>query len=302
MQHIINGIVQGSIYALIALGYTMVYGILGMINFAHGEVYMIGAYMSIITLAVLTWAGATAGALPLCLLMALVVAMVFCAGYGFTIERIAYKPLRHAHVLAPLISAVGMSTFLQNYVMLAQGKDKKDFPAVFRELVTGRQLHFLGARINLLEILILVVSISMMVGLYIFVSKAKLGKAMRATSQDKKAAGLVGIDVDRVISVTFLIGSALAAAAGLMVSMYEANTRFDRGYMAGLKAFTAAVLGGIGNIPGAVLGGFTLGLVESIGIWQISSDYKDVYSFALLILVLIVRPTGLLGERVAEKV
>jgi branched-chain amino acid transport system permease protein len=302
VQHLFNGVVQGSIYALVALGYTMVYGILGMINFAHGEVYMIGAYLSILTLAVLTAVGMSQVALPLCLFLAFLTAMVFCAAHGFTIERVAYRPLRQAHILAPLISAVGMSTFLQNYVMLAQGKDKRDFPSAFRELLTGVQFEALGARVNLLEVFILAVAIALMVALHFFVTRAKLGKAMRATSQDKKMAGLAGIDVDRVISATFIIGSGLAAAAGLMVSMYEANTRFDRGYMVGLKAFTAAVLGGIGNIPGAMLGGFTLGLVESIGIWQVSPDYKDVYSFVVLIVVLIARPTGLLGERVSEKV
>ena len=301
MQHLVNGLVQGSIYALIALGYTMVYGILGMINFAHGEVYMIGAYLSIITLTVLTAGGLSAISLPLCIVAALLVAMVFCAAHGFTIERVAYRPLRHAHVLAPLISAVGMSTFLQNYVMLAQGKDKKDFPLQFRSFLTQRQLHVFGARVNLLEIAILVTAVAMMVGLYVFIRKAKLGKAMRATAQDKKMASLAGIDIDMVIAVTFLIGSALAAAAGLMVSMYEANTRFDRGYMAGLKAFTSAVLGGIGNVPGAMLGGFTLGIVESMGIWLISPDYKDVYSFVVLLLVLIVRPAGLLGERAVQR-
>jgi branched-chain amino acid transport system permease protein len=302
VQHLFNGVVQGSIYALVALGYTMVYGILGMINFAHGEVYMIGAYMSILALAVLTATGVAAVSLPLCLVMAFLAAMLFCAAHGFTVERVAYRPLRKAHLLAPLISAVGMSTFLQNYVMLAQGKDKKDFPSAFRDVLTGAPFEALGVRVNLLELFILGVAVALMVGLHLFVSRAKLGKAMRATSQDKTMAGLSGIDVDRVISVTFVIGSSLAAAAGLMVSMYEANTRFDRGYMVGLKAFTAAVLGGIGNIPGAMLGGFLLGLVESVGIWQVSPDYKDVYSFVVLILVLIARPTGLLGERVAEKV
>ena len=302
MQHLFNGIVQGSIYALVALGYTMVYGILGMINFAHGEIYMIGAYLSIITLAVLTATGVSQVALPACLVIAFLAAMVFCAAHGFTVERVAYRPLRQAHLLAPLISAVGMSTFLQNYVMLSQGKEDKVFPSQFRNLLAGVRFEVLGVGISLLEVFILAVSVGLMIGLHLFVSRAKLGKAMRATSQDKKMAGLAGIDVDRVISATFVIGSALAAAAGLMVSMQEVTTQFDRGYMVGLKAFTAAVLGGIGNIPGAMLGGFVLGLVESIGIWQVSPDYKDVYSFAVLILVLIARPTGLLGERVADKV
>ena len=301
-QQLINGLALGAVYALIALGYTMVYGILQLINFAHGEVYMLGAYLGIIVLGVLTALGLPSFSLVLTIVITLAVSMLFCASYGATIERLAYRPLRKADRLSPLISAVGMSTFLQNYVMLTQGKDKLDFPSAFRDLLTKVKFEFLGASVNLLEVFIVLVSIALMVGLHLFVTRATLGKAMRATSQDKKMAGLSGIDVDRVISVTFVVGSSLAAAAGLMVSMYEVSTRYDRGYMIGLKAFTAAVLGGIGNIPGAMLGGFLLGLVESVGVWQLSPDYKDVYAFAVLIIVLVARPTGLLGERVAEKV
>lgn len=301
MQFIANGLVQGAIYALIALGYTMVYGILRMINFAHGEVYMIGAYLSIITLAILTTAGIAAYSLPLCLLVALLAGMFFCAAHGFTIERAAYRPLRQSHVLAPLISAIGMSTFLQNYVMLVQGKNPRDFPLEFSDLLTRVKFSCLGATVNLLEILILVVTGVLVAGLHFFVTKTKGGKAMRATSQDKKMAALVGIDINKVISTTFIVGSALAAAAGLMVCMYEANTHFNRGYMAGLKAFTAAVLGGIGNLPGAVIGGVVLGVVESLGIWWLGSDYKDVYSFVILIAVLLIRPRGIMGEKATEK-
>ncbi|MDQ7779523.1 MAG: branched-chain amino acid ABC transporter permease [Planctomycetota bacterium] len=301
MQSLFNGLVQGAVYALIALGYTMVYGILRMINFAHGEVYMIGAYLSVVTLSLLTALGFAAVSVPLCLLVSLAVAMVFCAAHGFTVERAAYKPLRQSHLLVPLISAVGMSTFLQNYVMLAQGKAPRDFPHEFRELLVSRTFEPFGVRVNLLELVILGGTLLMLVLLHLFVTRTNMGKAMRATSQDMKMASLAGINVDRVISVTFVIGSALAAAAGVMVCMYEKNTCFDRGYLAGLKAFTAAVLGGIGNLPGAVVGGLLLGIVESLGIWLLSPDYKDVYAFIVLILVLLVRPTGLLGEQVADK-
>jgi len=303
LPHIINGLIAGGIYALIALGYTMVYGILGMINFAHGEIYMIGTYLGIITLAVLTAIGPgfIVGMPILCLLVALFVAVIFSAGYGATVERLAYRRLRHAPVLAALISAIGMSTFLQNYVMVAQGKDNKAFPAQFKTIFVQNKIHIGDTSISLLEIFIIFSCVAIMFGLHLFISKTRLGKAMRATAQDKKMASLVGINIDRIISITFIIGSGLAAAGGLMVSMYLSTTRFDVGYLIGIKAFTAAVLGGIGNIPGAMLGGLLLGMVETLGIVFISPDYKEVYAFVILIIVLIVRPTGLLGERVADK-
>ena len=300
-QHIIDGITQGAIYTLIALGYTMVYGILGMINFAHGEVYMLGAYIGIITMGVLTVAGLTLISLPLCILIAFLVAVLFCASYGYTIEKVAYRPLRNSHILAPLISAIGMSTFLQNYVMLAQGKDKLDFPTVFRDLFIRNSVSFFGVQMNYLEIFIIVTSVFFMVALHVFIKYTRIGKAMRATSQDKKMASLVGIDINKVIVVTFIIGSALAAIGGVMVSMYVGATKFDAGYMAGIKAFTAAVLGGIGNITGTMLGGFILGLTESFGIWLISPDYKDAYSFIILLVILIIRPRGILGEQVSDR-
>lgn len=301
LRHIIDGITQGGIYALIALGYTMVYGILGMINFAHGEVYMLGAYVGIITLGVLTVIGTTVFSLPLCILIAFLMAVLFCASYGYTIERTAYRPLRQAHILAPLISAIGMSTFLQNYVMLAQGKDKLDFPSLFRDVFIQKTVTVFGVRINYLEIFIIATSLVMMLALHLFITYTKMGKAMRATSQDKKMASLVGININKVISITFIIGSALAALGGVMISMYVGATKFDEGYLAGIKAFTAAVLGGIGNMTGTMLGGFILGLTESLGIWLISSDYKDAYSFIILLLILIIRPRGLLGEQVSER-
>jgi branched-chain amino acid transport system permease protein len=298
-----NGITRGAIYALIALGYTMVYGILGMINFAHGEIFMIGMFAGIIFLAACTSLGFTAMGLGLCLLLAFLFAMLVSAAFGYTNERIAYRPLRKAHVLSPLISAIGMSIFLQNFVMNLQSKEKIDFPRKYSELLTGNEISLGGgAHITWLQIFIIAASVLLMVALTLFIHRTKLGKAMRATSQDKTMASLVGIPIDRVISVTFVIGSALGAAAGMMVAMYNGIAKFDLGYVAGIKAFTAAVLGGIGNLPGAMLGGFLIGLAEDITAYKWGSDWKDVIAFLILIVVLIVRPKGILGERVAEKV
>lgn len=297
-QQLINGLTLGAVYSLIALGYTMVYGILELINFAHGEVYMIGAYAGIIALTFLTAIGFTAVSVPLSLLIAFAVAILICAAYGYSMEKIAYRPLRNAPRLAPLISALGMSIFLQNYVMLSQGASDKVFP----HIISTAGIDIMGARLSYLQILIMVSATVMMAGLYLFIQKTRLGKAMRATAQDKQMAGLVGINVDHVISATFVIGSALAAAAGVMVAMYYGLVNFSIGYMAGMKAFTAAVLGGIGNIPGAMAGGLLLGLVESFGAGYISSEYKDLFAFAILVLVLVFRPTGLFGQRVSEKV
>ncbi|MBI5326697.1 MAG: branched-chain amino acid ABC transporter permease [Deltaproteobacteria bacterium] len=298
IQQIINGLTLGSVYALIALGYTMVYGILQLINFAHGEIYMIGAYMAVIALGVLTATGLTAVNLPLSIFLVFIISGLFCGAYGLTLERIAYRPLRHAHRLSPLISAIGMSIFLQNYVMLTQDTVDKVFP----HIIPATGLELAGASISYLQIFILAASFILMTALHLFIKKTRLGKAMRATSQDSRMASLVGINVDSVIAVTFVIGSILAAAAGVMVAMYYGSVNFFIGYSAGIKAFTAAVLGGIGNIPGAMLGGLLLGLVEGLGASYISSEYKDVFAFLILILVLIFRPTGLLGERVGEKV
>lgn len=298
-----NGITRGAIYALIALGYTMVYGILGMINFAHGEIFMIGMFAGIIFLAACTTLGWTVMGFGICLLLAFLFAMLVSAAFGYTNERIAYRPLRHAHVLSPLISAIGMSIFLQNFVMNLQSKEKIDFPRKFSELLTGNEVSLGGdAHISWLQLFIITASILLMAALTLFIHRTKLGKAMRATAQDKTMASLVGIPIDRVISVTFVIGSALAAAAGMMVAMYNGIAKFDLGYVAGIKAFTAAVLGGIGNIPGAMLGGFLIGLAEDITAYKWGSDWKDVIAFLILIVVLIVRPKGILGERVAEKV
>jgi branched-chain amino acid transport system permease protein len=298
LQQMINGLTLGSVYALIALGYTMVYGILEFINFAHGEVYMLGAYFGVILLGFFTAIGLTAFSLPLAVGLALLLAVVFCSSYGFTIEKLAYKPLRNAPRLSPLISAIGVSIFLQNYVMLAQGATDKVFPSIAG--VAG--FAFFSSRITYLQASIILVSAVIMVLLHLFVMKTKTGKAMRAVAQDKTMASLVGINVNTVISVTFIIGSGLAAVAGVMVAMYYGLVNYFIGYTAGIKAFTAAVLGGIGNIPGAMLGGIVLGLVESLGASYISSEYKDAYAFVILIVILLLRPEGLLGKPSEEKI
>jgi branched-chain amino acid transport system permease protein len=294
----INGLTLGSVYALIALGYTMVYGILEFINFAHGEVYMLGAYLGIVLLGFFTAIGLTAFSLPLAVCLALLLTVVFCASYGFTIEKLAYKPLRNAPRLSPLISAIGVSIFLQNYVMLTQGATDKVFPSI----AGGAGFVFFSSRITYLQASIIVVSAVIMVLLHLFVMKTKTGKAMRAVAQDKTMASLVGINVNSVISMTFIIGSGLAAVAGIMVAMYYGLVNYFIGYTAGIKAFTAAVLGGIGNIPGAMLGGIVLGLVESLGASYISSEYKDAYAFVILIVILLLRPEGLLGKSSEEKI
>ena len=297
LQQLINGLTLGAVYALVALGYTMVYGILELINFAHGEIYMIGAYLGIIYLGLFTATGLTESHLLLSLLCVFLLSAATCAGYGVTMERIAYQPLRHAHRLSPLISAIGMSIFLQNYVMLTQGSADKVFPHI---LPTG-PIAEAAIPISGIQIFILLGSVVLMGALQFFVRKTRLGKAMRATAQDKMMASLCGIPIDRVIAVTFAIGSVLAAVAGVMVAMYYGVIHFFIGYVAGIKAFTAAVLGGIGNIPGAMVGGLLLGLVESLGAAYLSSEFKDGFAFLILILVLIFRPSGLLGEKVPER-
>ncbi len=289
-----SGLTRGSIYALIALGYTMVYGIIELINFAHGEIYMLGAFTALIVASLLGFAGFPAWGI---LIVAALVAMLWCAAYGFTVEKLAYKPLRGASRLAPLISAIGMSTFLQNYVQLAQTSDY-----VSRLIPRFEFLRSLGGVMRASDFVILVVSTLVMVGLALFIRYARMGKAMRATAQNRKMAMLVGIDADRVISLTFMIGSALAALGGTLIASHTLQVGFGIGFLAGLKAFTAAVLGGIGSIPGAMLGGLFLGLAESYATGYFSGDYEDVLAFALLVLVLIFRPSGLLGKAKVQKV
>jgi len=291
-----GGLTRGSIYALIALGYTMVYGIIGLINFAHGEIYMIGAFTALIFAAVLTLLAFP----PLAVvLISFLSAVVYAAAYGFTVEKMAYRPLRHAPRLSPLISAIGMSIFLQNYVLLAQTSDFVPFPGLIPEFAALEPVaHIVGSS----EIVIFAVTAAVMALLALLINFTRIGKAMRATAQDREMAMLVGVDVNRVISVTFVIGSALAAVGGVLVASHMGQINFYIGFLAGIKAFTAAVLGGIGSIPGAVLGGLVLGWTESFATGYVSSDYEDVFAFSLLVLILIFRPSGILGRRSAEKV
>jgi Branched-chain amino acid ABC-type transport system, permease components len=296
LQLFFSGLSRGSVYALIALGYTMVYGIIELINFAHGEIYMIGAFMGLIVAGVLSVLGWPALSI---LAIALVISVLYSAAYGYTVEKIAYKPLRSAPRLAPLISAIGMSILLQNYIMLAQTPDFLPFPHLVPELeFMAPYQTFLGTS----DLFIVVTSLVTMVALTLFIKFTRMGKAMRATAQNRKMAMLVGVNVDNVISMTFIIGSGLAAVGGVLIAAHIGQINFYIGFIAGLKAFTAAVLGGIGSIPGAVLGGLVLGWTESFATGYVSSDYEDVFAFCLLILILIFRPAGLLGKQRAQKV
>jgi len=304
LQQLINGLVLGSVYALVALGYTMVYGILELINFAHGEITMMGG---MVALAVIGALGLAAPGMPGVMLLAagLLVAIAVCMALGLLIERVAYRPLRNAPRLAPLITAIGVSIILQNIAMLIWGKQYIAFPPI---LPQGRHT-VLGATISDTQIIILVLAAGLMLGLTLLVQKTRLGRAMRATAQSRQVASLMGVDANRVIATTFLIGSALAAIAGVMVSAYYGLAHYYMGFLLGLKAFSAAVLGGIGNLAGAMLGGLLLGVIESFGAGYIGdltggflgSHYQDVFAFFVLILVLVFRPSGLLGERVAER-
>ena len=304
LQQVINGLVLGSVYALVALGYTMVYGILGLINFAHGEVVMVGALTSLSVIATLM--GSSIGLPgPLIVILALAVAMSVCMLLGFTIERVAYRPLRRAPRLAPLITAIGVSMLLQTLAMMYWGRRYHTFP----EVLKPTRHVFLGAVITDLQIVIIVLSALLMAGLLLLVHFTRLGRAMRATSESQLLAGLMGVDTNKIISATFIIGSALAAIAGLLVSANYGVAQYTMGFILGLKAFTAAVLGGIGNLGGAMLGGLLLGLIESIGAGYIGdltggflgSHYQDVFAFVVLVAVLVFRPTGLLGERVSQR-
>jgi len=296
IELLFSGLTRGSIYALIALGYTMVYGIIGLINFAHGEMYMIGAFTALIVSSVLSIYGLP---LPAILILTALAAATWAAAYGFTVERIAYRPLRNAPRLTPLISAIGMSIFLQNYVLLAQTSDFLPFPALIPDFAW---LEPYAAIIGSTDLTILLVAAVVMLLLTLLIKYSRIGKAMRATAQDQKMALLVGVNVDRIISITFIIGSALAAIGGLLIASHIGQINFSIGFIAGIKAFTAAVLGGIGSIPGAVLGSFVLGLTEAFATGYVSSDYEDVFAFSLLVLILIFRPSGLLGKATVEKV
>lgn len=302
LQQIINGLVQGSVYALVALGYTMVYGILGLINFAHGEVVMVGAMVALTVLQALLSAAFSP---LLAVLLSLSAAIFACMALGYSIERIAYRRLRNAPRLAPLITAIGVSIVLQTLAMMIWGREYHAFPLPF-----SNSLHALGgAIITDVQLGIVIVALFMMSGLMLLIHRSRFGRAMRAVAENPSAAALMGVDINSVISATFMLGSALAAVAGFMVSANYGIVHYYMGFMLGLKAFTAAVLGGIGNLRGAMLGGVVLGLVESLGAGYIGdlsggvfgSNYQDVFAFFVLIAVLVFRPSGLLGERVAER-
>lgn len=300
-QQLVNGLTLGAVYGLIALGYSMVYGILEMLNFAHGDVFMIGSFVGWGVLTSFIMGGALTANPVLIIALMLLAAMAFSSVLGVGIERFAYRPLRRAPRLAPLISALAVSIFLQNVVMLTMGARAKAYDTHL--LIPMKwQITIGSATISFVRILVVVIAVILMYGLDLFIRRSKLGKAMRATAQDREAASFMGIPVDRVISYTFLIGSALAGAGGVLVGLYYTQVDFFMGFAAGMKAFTAAVLGGIGNIRGAMLGGVILGLAEAFGVAFISPVYKDVIAFSLLIILLIFKPSGLLGEQVPDKV
>ncbi|CAO3426767.1 branched-chain amino acid ABC transporter permease [Azospirillum doebereinerae] len=297
LQQLINGLSLGAIYGLIAIGYTMVYGIIGMINFAHGEIYMIGAFVALITFLALGSLGITW--VPLALVVMLAASMLFTSVYGWAVERIAYRPLRNSPRLAPLISAIGMSIFLQNYMQLLQGARSKPL----QPILPGNLTLMDGAvSVSYVRLATIVLTLALMVGFTLLINRTSLGRAQRACEQDKKMAGLLGVNVDRIISLTFVMGAALAAVAGMMVLLIYGVIDFYIGFLAGVKSFTAAVLGGVGSLPGAMLGGIVIGLIEAFWSGYVGSEWKDVATFTLLVLVLIFRPTGLLGRPEIEKV
>jgi branched-chain amino acid transport system permease protein len=302
LQQIINGLVLGSIYALVALGYTMVYGILGLINFAHGDIVMVGALVALTVVSALV-----GSALPpaVVLLAALGAATLVCVAIGVTVERVAYRPLRRAPRLAPLITAIGVSILIQYSAALVWGKQYISMPA----LVTPADISFGGAQLTDIQAYIFLLACTIMGALLWFIKSSRIGRAMRATEQNPDIAGLMGVDVNRIISFTFLLGSAIGAIAGVMVVLYYGLGHYFMGFMLGLKAFTAAVLGGIGNVAGAVLGGLLLGIIESLASGYIGdltggllgSNYRDVFAFLVLIGVLVLRPAGLMGQQVSER-
>ena len=296
LELFLGGLTRGSIYALIALGYTMVYGIIQLINFAHGEIYMIGAFTALIVIGVLTLLGLNQIAI---LVIAAAVAVIYSSAYGYTVEKMAYKPLRKAPRLSALISAIGMSLFLQNYVLLAQTSDFLPFPSLIPDFAFMEPVEHI---IRSPELVILITTSIVMVLLTFLIKFTRIGKAMRATAQDKDMAMLVGVDVNRVISVTFIVGSSTAAIGGVLIASHIGQINFYIGFIAGIKAFVAAVLGGIGSIPGAVLGSLVLGWTESFFTGYVSSDYEDVFAFLFLVFILIFRPAGILGRSTTDKV
>ena len=299
-QQLVNGLTIGSTYALIAIGYTMVYGIIGMINFAHGEVYMIGSYVAFIALAGLAMMGIHS--LPLLMTAAFLASIIVTSAYGYSIERVAYRPLRGSNRLIPLISALGRSIYLQNTVLLSQDSKDKSIPNLIPGSISFGPGGAQEVLISYMQILVFVVTLVAMLGLTLFISRSRLGRACRACAEDIKMANLLGINTNNIIALTFVIGAALAAVAAVLLSMQYGVINPNAGFLVGLKAFTAAVLGGIGSIPGAMLGGLVLGVAEAFGADIFGDQYKDVVAIGLLVLVLLFRPTGILGRPEVEKV
>ena len=300
IQQLINGLTLGAVYGLIAIGYTMVYGIIGMINFAHGDVYMVSAFIAVTSFTLMAAFGVSS--VPVALLAVLVVAILFTSVYGWAIERIAYRPLRGSNRLAPLISAIGMSIFLQNMVQVTQGARVKPITPI---LPDGIDLFTEGnftVRLFHTQVLIIVVKVALLAGFTYLITRTSFGRQQRACEQDRTVTLILGYNVDRIISLTFMIGASLAAVAGVMVTVYYGVVDFFIGFVVGIKAFTAAVLGGVGSLPGAMLGGLIIGMIEAFWASYLSAEYKDVASFAILILVLMFRPSGLLGRPEVEKV
>ena len=299
LQQLINGITLGAIYGLIAIGYTMVYGIIGMINFAHGEIFMISTFITLISFLIL---GPMGGGIVAVLIIVLIITMALTAVYGWALERIAYRPLRGSQRLAALISAIGMSIFLQNFVQLSQGARVKAMPPIVTTNFKILENENFVVTLSLMQVVIILTTVLLMSLFWVIIKYSALGRAQRACEQDRVMAALLGVNVDRTISITFVMGAALAAVSGVMVTLYYGVIDFFIGFLAGIKAFTAAVLGGIGSLPGAMLGGLLIGLIEAFWSAYATVEYKDVAAFSVLVLVLIFRPTGLLGRPDIEKV
>ncbi len=305
VQQLINGLTLGSIYGLIAIGYTMVYGIIGMINFAHGDIFMVGSFIALATFLILTTVFGFVY-LPIVLLIVLIVSMLFTSAWGWTVERLAYRPLRGSFRLAPLITAIGMSIVLQNFVQVTQGARVKPLQPVIQGGITlmegVTENGPIVVQLSYMQMIIIVTTVVLMAAFTLLIARTPLGRSQRACEQDQKMASLLGVNVDRTISLTFVIGAALASVAGLMFLLLYGVIDFYIGFLAGVKAFTAAVLGGIGSLPGAMLGGLAIGLIEVFWSAYFTVEYKDVAAFSILAIVLIFLPSGLLGKPEVEKV